>query len=79
MLRSVAINGNVLEHKEFIFEVKDGLAKVRIVVPNGQVTEVGEIKYADAEIIAYEVTVEAFADASGNQAYQYVDDGVFIP
>lgn len=78
-LRSIAINGNVLEHKEFIFEVKDGLAKVRIVVPNGQVTEVGEIKFADAEIIAYEVTVEAFADASGNQAYQYVDDGIFIP
>lgn len=78
-LRAVAVNSGLLEHKEFIFEVKDGLARVRVVVPNGQITTVSEIKYSDGEVIAYEVTIEAFADASGNQSYQYMDDGVFAP
>lgn len=78
-LRAIAVNGATLEHKEYIFEVKDGTARIRVVVPNGQVTEVGEIKYADAEVIAYQVTVEAFADASGNQSYKYIDDGIFAP
>lgn len=78
-LRSVAINSTELGHKEFIFEIKDGLAKIRVVVPNGQIVEVGEVKFNDGEIIAYSVTVEAFPDTAGNQAYQYLDDGVFIP
>lgn len=78
-LRAVAINGAELGHKEFIFEIKDGLAKIRVVVPNGQITEVGEIKYSDGEVISYAVTVEAFPDSAGNQAYSYLDDGVFIP
>lgn len=78
-LRAIEINSAELPHKEFIFEVKDGLARVRIVVPDGQITEVGDITYSDGEVIGYQVTIEAFADASGNQAYKYIDDGVFIP
>lgn len=78
-LRTVKINSDTLPHKSFIFEIKDGDAKIRIVVPDGQITEVGEITYSDTEVIAYSVTIEAFEDASGNNAYKYLDDGVFDP
>lgn len=78
-LRTVLVNGLVLPHKEFIFEVKDGLARIRIVIPDGQITEVGDVTYSDGEVIGYQVTVEAFQDASGNNAYKYLDDGVFAP
>lgn len=78
-LRSVVINSQDLPHKEFILEVKDGLARVRIVIPDGQITEVGDIVYNDGNVIGYPVTVEAFQDASGNNAYKYIDDGVFAP
>jgi hypothetical protein len=78
-LRTVAVNGESLPHKVFVIEVKDGPARVRIVIPDGQVSEVGEITYTDGEVIGYEVTVEAFADEDGNNAYKYIDDGAFIP
>jgi hypothetical protein len=77
-LRSVTLTSAELGHKEFIFEIKDGLARIRVVVPNGQITEVGEVKYSDGEVIAYQVTIEAFPDSAGAQAYQYMDDGVFV-
>ncbi len=74
-LHAVLINAATLAHKSFVFEVKDGDAKIRIYVPDGQITEVGEITYSDSEVVGYQVTLEAFADASGNKAYKYMDDG----
>jgi hypothetical protein len=58
--------------------MKDGDVKNRIVVPLGQVTAVGDIVYSDAGVIGYPVTLEAFADGSGNQAYVYTDDGATV-
>ena len=78
-LHEVAVNAAVLPHKSYIFEVKDGDAKIRIYVPDGQITEVGEITYSDSEVVGYEVTVEAFSDELGNKAYKFLDDGVFAP
>lgn len=76
-LRSVKVNSASLEHSPWIFDMKDGTARIRIVVPDGQVTTVGEVTYNDGGVIGYPVTIEAFKDANGNQAYKYVDDGVF--
>ena len=76
-LHAVKVNGATLPHLPFDFEVKDGDAKIRIYVPDGQITEVGDITYSDTEVIGYEVTVEAFEDAEGNKAYKYLDDGKF--
>lgn len=72
---AVAINGDELPRKSFVFDMKDGDARVRIVVPTGQVTTVGERTYNDSGVVQYAVTVEAFEDASGNNAYKYTDDG----
>lgn len=74
-LHAVLINAAVRDHKSFVFEVKDGAAKIRIYIPDGQITEVGDVTYSDGEVVGYEVTVEAFADASGNKAYKYINDG----
>lgn len=76
-LHAVKVNGATLPHMPFAFEVKDGDAKIRIYVPDGQITEVGDITYSDTEVIGYQVTVEAFDDADGNKAYKYLDDGKF--
>ena len=76
-IHAVAITGEVMAQKSFIFEIKDGLAKVRIVIPIGQITEVGEVTYSDADVIGYQVTVECFPNASGIKAYKYLDNGVF--
>ena len=77
-LRTVKVNADTLPHKVFVFDMKDGDARIRICVPDGQVTEVGEISYNDGAVVAYEVTVEAFRDADLNaNAVKYLDDGVF--
>ena len=76
-IHAVEVTSDVQIHHSFIFEIKDGLAKIRIVVPDGQITEVGEITYTDADVIGYQVTVECFPDSSGVKAYKYLDDGVF--
>jgi hypothetical protein len=73
--QAVKINSEELPLSQWIFEVKDGDARVRIVVPLGKITAVGEVTYSDESVIGYPVTVEAFRDASGNQAYKYTDDG----
>lgn len=76
-LQTVAVNGDELPKRVFVFDMKDGDARIRIVVPNGQVTEVGEVTYNDEGVVQYALTIEAFEDASGNNAYKYIDDGVF--
>lgn len=75
-LQSVKVTGDQLDHDVWIFEVKDGDAKIRIVVPDGQVTTVGEVTYNDGSVIAYQVTVETFKDENGVYYYKYIDDGV---
>lgn len=75
-LHAVKVTGQSLPHKKFIFELKDGYTKIRIAIPDGQITEVGEITYSDAEVIGYQVTVEAFADSTGVNAYKYLDNGL---
>lgn len=45
----------------------------RIVVPNGKVTEVGEITYASGEAVGYETTTTAFPDDSGVKTYRYIE------
>lgn len=77
-LRSVKLNGNTLEHAAWVFEMKDGTSRIRVAVANGQITDIGDVTYDDGSVIGYPVTLEAFKDASGNQAYKYLDDGVFV-
>lgn len=75
-LHAVKVNADTLPQKAFVFEVKDGIARIRIHVPLGQITEVGEITYSDGEVIGYQVTVEAFRDSTlGANAIKYIDDG----
>lgn len=76
-LHAVLITGQELGHAAYVIEVKDGDARVRIAISDGQITEVGDITYSDSEVIGYEVTVECFPDANGVKATKYLDDGKF--
>lgn len=75
-LHEVIVNAETLPHKSFVFEVKDGDARIRIYVPDGQVTEVSEITYSDSEVVGYQVTVEAFrAPAINGNAKKFLTRG----
>lgn len=70
---TVKLNGETLEHRSWVFEMKDGDNRIRIFVPDGQITSRGEITYTHAGAIMYEVTVEAFPDANGDKAIKVID------
>lgn len=69
---AIKVNKDTLPERLYVFEVKDGDNKIRIVVPRGQVTEVGDVTYVHSDVIRYQVTVTAYPDDAGNEAYKYL-------
>jgi len=70
---TVKHNGKELPRRAFVIDMlMTGNAVKRIVVPFGQVTNVGEVTYVDGSAVGYETTVTCFPDAQGNTVYEYI-------
>lgn len=51
--------------------MRDNAVK-RIVIPEGKLSEIGEISYTDGDAAGYECTLEAMPDSDGNTHYEYI-------
>lgn len=72
---TVNANSQELPSKEIVVDmIMRGGVLQRIVIPNGQVTEVADIVYVDNELAGFEVTVSAYPDSSGNTHYTYIEE-----
>lgn len=68
---TTTVNSKELAEHAWVIDMVTRGAVTRIVIPNGKVTEIGEITYSDSDVIGYDVTVTAFPDATGNTSYEY--------
>lgn len=56
----------------WVVQVTDEGNDIRIVIPDGQVTERGDTVFSSTDVLRYPVTITAYPDSSGNNAYCYV-------
>lgn len=73
--KAVKVTGAQSPHNVVVIEVLDEKHSIRIVLPDAQVTERGEIVYQNEEATGYDITLTAYPDAEGVKAYIYLDDG----
>lgn len=65
----------VLPHLVWVVQLFHGTAVGRIIFPDAQLTEFDDITYKDDDIAAHPVTLTQFANADGDYAIEYWDDG----
>lgn len=72
----IEITGNSkdLDNMSLVIDMIQGTALKRIVIPNGKVSEIGDITYTDGDPVGFEVTITAFPDEKGNTNYQYLKE-----
>lgn len=75
-LITVRETGATLPNRVWIFDMKTGDRKLRIVLPNAKVSDAKEKSFVAGELAGFTLTVEAFKDDTGVKAYRYYDDGV---
>lgn len=64
----VDLKSEMVPRRSFAFDMRDGDAKIREEVPDGQIALSGDVQFVHSDIIRYEVTIEAFPDDNGVKA-----------
>ncbi len=71
-----ALGAHLPDEQSWVFLMKDGDARIVIVVPDGQITEVGDVTFKANEAVGWNVTLSCYPDSSGHSIYIMTDDGV---
>lgn len=72
----VSIGAHIAAAKAYVFNMKDGDAKVRVVLPNATPTLNGDLTFNAGDAINWSVKLTCGADTNGESIYIYTDDGV---
>lgn len=66
--------------RAWIIDQVDGAVHNRKIIPTGEVTAIADIKGTNGDIVAYDLTVEAYPDSNGTLYEEYCDDpAVAVP
>ena len=73
---AVEIGAHLPDPACFSFDMKDGDARVRVVLPNAQATPDGDLSFVANDPIKWGCRLTCNADSNGQSIYIYTDDGV---
>ena len=73
---NISMGSTLPEELAWVFKMKDGDAKVLIVIPRGQVSAVDTLAFNRNNSANLPVTLDCLADSSGKSIYIMTDDGV---
>lgn len=62
------------DERAFVLDVIDGSKHIRFYVPRGEVSERGEITYANGEPIGYQITITCYPDSNNVVLTKFSDD-----
>lgn len=74
-LIKVSIGNELPPVEAWCFNMKDGNARIRVFVPRGQITSVGEMAYKPDAGHVIGGTLECYDDGTGHSIYVFYDDG----
>lgn len=70
-----ALGAHLPEHRSWVFLMKDGDARMVIVVPDGQITSLSDVKFDSSGAVVWPVTLSTAPDENGHNIYILTDDG----
>lgn len=73
---TVEITSDQLDHLRWVIDVIDGDVEIRIVIPDGQIGDRGDVTYKNGDALGYPITITCYPDADGVKAYIYHHDFV---
>lgn len=75
LAEGITVRANSVEPGGSVYVIdqvmREGALK-RIVIPNGKISEVGEISYNDSDAVGYETTIKALPGADGDTHKEYI-------
>ena len=71
---AITDKGGKPEQGVFVFDMRHGSKRERVVVPVGDAVISGEEPWVDGGLTAYQVQVEALKDTSGVRVYRYLEN-----
>lgn len=73
---TVKANSKELAGSSYVVDqiMREGVLK-RIVIPNGKISEIGEVTYNDSDPVGYEVTIKALPGTDGDTHKEYIKQG----
>ena len=74
----IAIGASLPEPQAWALRMKDGDARMLVLIPNGQVTSGVEITFVANDAIKLPVTISANDDGTGHSMYIFTDDGIRV-
>jgi hypothetical protein len=69
---AVQVTSQAPPHNSWVVEMKQGNGRVRLVIPDGVISDTGDVVYKDDDVASLEVTVTAFADPTAHFFYEYL-------